>query len=335
MIQSFNNFDQIKDMDLHIQRLDIAKDIERTIQHKIDRFETVRRFHRNTHIALWILYACITAGFVWLIFIGRTHLDIDITAKATVLFTGITAGTFAASRAQKKKYLRHVKRGLMFALSQELNIKYNPTGFFRLGDLYDHLLLPSYDIRLVEDGFEAVIGERRVQFQEARLIAKHIDVERGKWLSGYVMFQGVIAIIPLNKHLDHHTLIFSRDYVTRKTAANMDPRFLPFKPIKMVSRKFQDQFQIYSTSGTEGHYIFDPSFIERFLEATKPVGAKSVSASFYKDTLAIAIAFDRDMFEFGNLHTPIDTLAIKQVIDDIAVVADVVETLNMNPHIGL
>ncbi|WP_435640023.1 DUF3137 domain-containing protein [Micavibrio aeruginosavorus] len=335
MSPSFDSIDQIKDMDLHIQRLDIAKDIERTIQHKIDSFESVRRFHRNGYIVFWGLYACMAAGFVWFLFMGRADPDIEIIAKTTALFAALSAAAFTGAREQKKKYLRHVKRGLMFALSQELNIKYNPTGFFRLGDLYDHLLLPSYDIRLVEDGFEATIGERRIQFQEARLIAKHIDIERGKWLSGYVMFQGVVATIPLNKYLDHHTLIFSRDYVTRKTAANMDPRFLPFKRVNMVSRKFQDQFKIYSTSETEGHYIFDPSFIERFLEATQPVGAKSVSASFYKDTLAIAIAFNRDLFEFGNLHTPTDTLAIKQVIDDIAIVADIVETLNMNPHIGL
>ena len=99
--------------------------------------------------------------------------------------------------------------------------------------------------------------------------------------------------------------------------------------------KFGRRYDVLSEEHTDAHDIFNPDFIEKFLLFEKLSGAKSLSASFKKREIVIYARGARNLFEPGHLLSPVNTDSIRKVYEEIQALEDLVQSLKLNPYVGL
>ena len=81
--------------------------------------------------------------------------------------------------------------------------------------------------------------------------------------------------------------------------------------VKLESTNFEKRFNVFSKNQVEARYLLTPTFIEKFTRLYTAVGTNKAKCSFYKDfsgndRIMFAISTNRDLFEPGNLFTPIN-----------------------------
>lgn len=81
--------------------------------------------------------------------------------------------------------------------------------------------------------------------------------------------------------------------------------------VKLESTNFEKRFNVFSKNQVEARYLLTPTFIEKFTRLYTAFGTNKAKCSFYKDfsgndRIMFAISTNRDLFEPGNLFTPIN-----------------------------
>ena len=81
--------------------------------------------------------------------------------------------------------------------------------------------------------------------------------------------------------------------------------------VKLESTNFEKRFNVFSKNQVEARYLLTPTFIETFTRLYTAFGTNKAKCSFYKDfsgndRIMFAISTNRDLFEPGNLFTPIN-----------------------------
>lgn len=81
--------------------------------------------------------------------------------------------------------------------------------------------------------------------------------------------------------------------------------------VKLESTNFEKRFNVFSKNQVEARYLLTPTFIEKFTRFYTAFGTNKAKCSFYKDhtgndRIMFAISTNRDLFEPGNLFTPIN-----------------------------
>ncbi|DAB12005.1 TPA: hypothetical protein CPT91_05555 [Candidatus Gastranaerophilales bacterium HUM_16] len=81
--------------------------------------------------------------------------------------------------------------------------------------------------------------------------------------------------------------------------------------VKLESTNFEKRFNVFSKNQVEARYLLTPTFIEKFTQLYTAFGTNKAKCSFYKDfsgndRIMFAISTNRDLFEPGNLFTPIN-----------------------------
>lgn len=79
------------------------------------------------------------------------------------------------------------------------------------------------------------------------------------------------------------------------------------KEIKLEDPLFNKKYKAYSSDEVEGRYLITPSFMERFNNIQTAFGSKNVKCSFYKEKVMFAISTNKNLFEIGNLFTPLNS----------------------------
>lgn len=81
--------------------------------------------------------------------------------------------------------------------------------------------------------------------------------------------------------------------------------------VNLESINFDKRFNVFSKDQVEARYLLTPTFIEKFTRLYTAFGTNKAKCSFYKDfsgndRIMFAISTNRDLFEPGNLFTPIN-----------------------------
>lgn len=81
--------------------------------------------------------------------------------------------------------------------------------------------------------------------------------------------------------------------------------------VNLESINFDKRFNVFSKDQVEARYLLTPTFIEKFTRFYTAFGTNKAKCSFYKDhtgndRIMFAISTNRDLFEPGNLFTPIN-----------------------------
>ena len=81
--------------------------------------------------------------------------------------------------------------------------------------------------------------------------------------------------------------------------------------VKLESTNFEKRFNVFSKNQVEARYLLTPTFIEKFTRFYTAFGTNKAKCSFYKDfsgndRIMFAISTWKDLFEPGNLFTPVN-----------------------------
>lgn len=81
--------------------------------------------------------------------------------------------------------------------------------------------------------------------------------------------------------------------------------------VKLESTNFEKRFNVFSKNQVEARYLLTPTFIEKFTRLYTAFGTNKAKCSFYKDhsgndRIMFAISTWKDLFEPGNLFTPVN-----------------------------
>ena len=81
--------------------------------------------------------------------------------------------------------------------------------------------------------------------------------------------------------------------------------------VKLESTNFDKRFNVFSKNQVEARYLLTPTFIEKFTRLYTAFGTNKAKCSFYKDfsgndRIMFAISTWKDLFEPGNLFTPVN-----------------------------
>lgn len=81
--------------------------------------------------------------------------------------------------------------------------------------------------------------------------------------------------------------------------------------VKLESTNFDKRFNVFSKDQVEARYLLTPTFIEKFTRFYTAFGTNKAKCSFYKDhtgndRIMFAISTWKDLFEPGNLFTPVN-----------------------------
>jgi hypothetical protein len=225
-------------------------------------------------------------------------------------------------------YRVQTKSAFLNKIAAALGLSYHRHGIFPLGEIQAHKILPFYDTQKIEDGFAGSINGVDVAFEEVAL-ADRVRTENQE--REEISFWGLVIRIRIGKVLDAHTVVLPRS----ATQTFFRTVFSSFERVKLVSPKFEDAYDVLSTSQVEARYILDPAFMERFIEAGKLLGSRGIQASFRDQEIAFAVQRNRPMFEIGWLFSPLTGKSLDGVIDELKAVIALIDVLRLNPYNGL
>lgn len=106
--------------------------------------------------------------------------------------------------------------------------------------------------------------------------------------------------------------------------------------IKLEDPEFNKKYKAYSSEEVEGRYLITTAFMERFKNLQTVFGAKRAKCSFYGDSLMFAIPTKKNLFEIGNLFTPLDSpKLLEQFFEELISILDMIDYFKLNERTGL
>ena len=230
-------------------------------------------------------------------------------------------------------YRYQTKRAFLEKIAAEIGLEYHKNGVFPVRDIEHHKILPIYDVHRVEDGFQGVIHGVSVAFEEI-ILSDRVSHQKPNGTHEEreeMVFWGLAIKIGIGKKLEAHTVVLPRNAALTffRTA------FSSFEKVRLVSPKFEEMFDVMSTSQVEARYVLDPAFMERFMEAGKMLGSKWMEASFKGSEIAFAVQRYKPMFEIGWVFKPLTEQTLENVANELKAVISLIDVLKLNPHTGL
>ncbi len=230
-------------------------------------------------------------------------------------------------------YRYQTKRVFLEKIAAAIGLEYHKNGVFPVRDIEHHKILPHHDIQRVEDGFHGTIKGVSVSFEEI-ILSDRVNRPRSNGAHTEheeIVFWGLVIRIGIGKKLESHTVVLPRN----SALTFLRTAFSSFERVKLVSPKFEDMFDVMSTSQLEARYVLDPAFMERFMEAGNLLGSKWMEASFKDREIAFAVQRYKPLFEIGSVLRPLTDQTLENVSNEIKAVIHLIDVLKLNPHTGL
>ena len=101
--------------------------------------------------------------------------------------------------------------------------------------------------------------------------------------------------------------------------------------LKLEDTEFNKRYSAFSSDQVEGRYLITPAFMERFKNIQTAFGTKQVKCSFFDNSLMLAISTGKNVFELGNLYTPLNTTKhMDEFFDELLSILVLVDHFKLN-----
>lgn len=193
-------------------------------------------------------------------------------------------------------------------------------------------------------------------FKDSKLSNKRIlsyagnDLSMGKIDGNYIMFSdllvksftqtvfhGQLIVTEFNKNFEGTTVVSTdnAEVIFGKVLGGfMQSTFSGDGLIKMDSPEFEEAFAVHATDSVEAHYLLSSSMMERILNYKKKT-KQFIEFSFFKNAVAIAIAYNEDNFEYLDSsefesESELKEAFEKEFTQPLALVTDIIKDLKLN-----
>ncbi|MDG1708059.1 MAG: DUF3137 domain-containing protein [Emcibacteraceae bacterium] len=184
-------------------------------------------------------------------------------------------------------------------------------------------IIPSHDEARLEDQITGEAEGIDFKLLEAKLITITRD-SKGR-TSRKTVFNGFLVEFDFHKEFNGETVI-TKDHTM---IGNFFSGFgKTGNRVKLEDPEFERQFEVHSTDQVEARYLLTPRFMERVVDFSKLPRVRQVQLAFNNGRIYMAIKRKGNAFEGGSFKLN-DPELIKQNINDIAMIFDVVTELNL------
>ncbi|MBR6098200.1 DUF3137 domain-containing protein [bacterium] len=109
-----------------------------------------------------------------------------------------------------------------------------------------------------------------------------------------------------------------------------------YEDVNLEDISFDKQFSVYSKDQVESRYLVTPAFMDKLKDLQTAFGTNNVKCSFWGNRVMLAISTDDDLFEVGNLDTPLsDTKQICKFVDELTSIYDMIDYFKSMENTGL
>ncbi len=106
--------------------------------------------------------------------------------------------------------------------------------------------------------------------------------------------------------------------------------------IKLEDVEFNKHYKAFSSDEVEGRYLITTSFMERFKNLQTAFGAGKAKCSFYDRDIMFAISTRRNLFEIGNLFTPLtNPKHLTRLFNELSSILALIDYFKLDEKTGL
>lgn len=286
---------------------------ESHLRERLEGLET-RRKVAQSHFTYAII-AVVIIGIILVILMKD-----EVPFQAIFIVGGLILAFFGRRVAKVKK---EAKLSVLPIICDHLEFEYSSDPRHNLLKRFEDLsLVPGHNRETREDEISGTLTDVDFWLQEAKLVKVSGS---GKNRTRRTVFKGLLC------HFDFHKK-FRGTTIGRKDFTSFGNFFSGFSTsgerVKLEDPEFESKFEVYSTDQIEARYLLTPGFMQRVLDLLQIPQVKHVQFAFDDGKFYMAIESPKKFFEGEdfNLNEPD---YVQNIIKDIALVFDVVRTLNL------
>ncbi len=217
-----------------------------------------------------------------------------------------------------------------FIVRRLMGDAYRAWGIIETDDIIQHEILPTHCRLYREEGYSVNIHGYAIKFQEIDAV-RSVNADSVREWREYSVGSGLYIDVRLKRMLPAHTILLSKN-LNSFLKRFIRRHFTDYKPVGLVSPRFQGRYEVYTTDQVEARVAFHPAFIEKFMEIADCLDAQSVEASFRRTKLLIHARYKKDLFQLGRFLSPITIDDIDNLKHELKLYGDILDILKLNPY---
>jgi hypothetical protein len=293
----------------------------RRIAPQLDSLEARRQSQVQRLVIAAVVAAVAGLGALWLYISGLTNWAIA-PGIVTLLLTIFALYTYA-------KVKEDVKSVLVTGVCEFFELEHiaKPSGY-PLAWFEDLSLIPNHDRKTVEDNIKGTHQEVPLDVVEVNLEERRTRQTKKGTKTHYVtVFRGLLCQLSFMKSFSGRTIIRTDHGAVFNWFQGLGT---PGDKVHLEDPRFEDAFEVHSSDQVEARYLLTPTFMERVMELDRHFGGGCTRLAFDRERLLIAIEVRQDLFEGGSIFASAhDPKRIQRIIDEIALLFDIIEILNL------
>lgn len=108
------------------------------------------------------------------------------------------------------------------------------------------------------------------------------------------------------------------------------------KKTELEDIEFEKKYNVQTTDEIEARYLLTPSFMERLKNIQTAFRTNNIKCAFSNDSIILAIATNKNIFEIGNLLTPLDNAKTLDIFfNELISLLILIDHFKLNEHTGL
>ena len=265
---------------------------------------------------------------------GDPRVGVFVVIIAIVLISIIS---WFSIRGYRKAFKNDIITRIVKFVDRELS--YNPDGFidrsaFATSSLFQHRI----DRYRGEDLIYGKLGKTSFKASEIHAEYKTEHYGRnGRRTEWHTIFRGLFYVADFNKDF-HSTTVVLPDIAERLLGSWFGKMLQKMniarsgKLVQLEDPEFEKLFAVYGQDQVEARYILTPSLMQRLVQFRRKVKS-GLFVSFTRSHVFIAIPSNRNMLEPPLFKSLTDFSVVREYIEFLALVAGVVDDLNLNTRI--
>jgi len=248
---------------------------------------------------------------------------------------GICSGFWFLANKVKKNFEIKVKKGVIESfLAFFGDFKWMPRESLPREEIEQSKLIGLITDLKADDYFQGT-------HKGLKFVISEFKTWRGRGKQRHQTFGGIFVKIDMNKKIQGHTIVTEELSVAKQlTTFNKFPLCgvdsSGLEKVELEDIEFNKMFKVYSTDQVESRYILTTTFMERLKNLKEIYKVCQIKASFFDDSILIAMGCQRDMFLLGDLNIPVtDTGEVQELFDEFISVLSLVDLLHLDSKTGL
>ncbi len=151
----------------------------------------------------------------------------------------------------------------------------------------------------------------------------------------YTLFRGILLVADFNKSFQYKTVVLpdTAERFLGKLGQSLQAwNRTHGELVKLEDPEFEREFAVYSEDQIEARYILSTNLMQRLVQFRKKSG-REISVSFVNQSIYMAIAYDRDLFEPNLFACTMNFKPIQNYYENLQLIISIIDELKLNRRV--